>query len=117
MSTLSLIGGAESLAASFHLLIDEVLMAGGVVTEEKTQQLAELLRAAGEARDGDASHEGLLLDSLLRDSHGNSRPDLSSLAEAVVARPIPGDALLALAEVARRVSHERASLSTRTGSW
>lgn len=50
MSTLSLIGGAESLAASFHLLIDEVLMAGGVVTEEKTQKLAELLRAAGEAQ-------------------------------------------------------------------
>lgn len=118
MSTFPLISGAESLAASFHILIDEILMSGDAVVAEKTEKLAEMLRAAATARGGNASHEGLLLDSLLRDAQGNSRSDLGHLATIVVAsRPIPNDALHALAEIAKRVSHERAALSTRTGSW
>ena len=117
MSTLSLISGAESLAASFHLLIDEILMSADAVVADKAEKLAEMLRAAAAARDGNASHEGLLLDSLLRDAQGNSRADLGHLAVAVASQPIPNDALHALADIARRVSSERAALSTRAGSW
>lgn len=117
MSRLSLISGAETLAASFHLLIDDVLLSGDTVDTEKTRHLAKLLRAAEAARDGDSSHEGLLLDSLLRDPNGRSHVHLSQLADALEKRDLSHDVCRRLSEIARRVNHERAALSTRASSW
>lgn len=117
MSRLSLISGAESLAASFHLLIDDVLLSRNTVDAETAHELAKLLRPAEAARDGDTSHEGLLLDSLLRDSGGRFHARFSQLADALEKGDLSSAVCQQLADIARRLNHERAALSTRASSW
>lgn len=117
MSTLSLLSGAETLALSFQLLIDEVLLSADAVDAVRTARLSHMLREAALARGGDGTHEGLLFDSLLRDTAGNSRPDLEQLATIVEVRPIPEAALQILAEIADQLSQERVALSTRMSPW
>lgn len=115
MSRLSLISGAETLAASFHLLIDEVLISGE--NTAKWEQLASLLRDAAGARSASCSHEGLLLDSLLRDEDGNARADLVTLALALESRNLSSSDRRALGDIAQLISSERAALSGRMGIW
>lgn len=117
MSTLSLVNGAATVAASFHLLIDEILLSNGEPDAKKISELSELLTAADAARRGDTSYEGLLIDSLLRDPEGRPHPDLARLACDVQSRPISGKTLEALENISRRVSDERTALLTRTASW
>ncbi|NEI74310.1 hypothetical protein GR212_32665 [Rhizobium lusitanum] len=117
MSTLSLLSGAETLALSFQLLIDEVLLSGDTIEPVRTARLAHMLREAAMARGGNGTHEGLLFDSLLRDIAGNSRSNLEQLASIVEMRPIPNSALQILGEIADQLSHERLAFSTRMSPW
>lgn len=117
MSTLSLISGAASLAASFHLLIDEILLSNSEPDLNKTTELSELLKAADAAHRGNTSHEGLLIDSLLRDTDGRPHPGLVHLAAEIQSRPISSETLEALETISRHISNERTALMTRTSSW
>lgn len=117
MSTRPLINGATSLATTFHLLIDELLLCSSEPRKDNTEKLAGLLREAAAAGQGDTSLDGLLLDSLLRDEKGKPHPGLAGLADQLDSRPIAETTLLALERLAQRVSDERAALLTRTGSW
>lgn len=115
MSRLSLITGAETLAASFHLLIDDILLAAG--NDEKNRELAALLRAAAAAAHGATNHEGLLFDSLLRDVDGKARSDFGALADALEENRLTPQDRRALGEIAERISSERAALSNRIAHW
>lgn len=117
MSGLSLISGAETLAASFHLLIDEVLLSKSSIDPTKARQLAELLRAADASHSGTTNHDGLLLDSLLRNADGNPDTALSRLANALEQGTLSDENRLELDGIARRVNQERAALSTRSSAW
>lgn len=117
MSAFSVVSGAASLAATFHLLIDEVLLSEGEPDASKTSELAKLLSAADAARHGVSSHSGLLIDSLLRNAEGRPHPDLVRLAGEVQVRPISQETLEALESMSRRISDERVALLTRAGSW
>ncbi|KCZ52628.1 hypothetical protein [Hyphomonas pacifica] len=111
MSQLSLISNAESIAIKFQLLIDEVLLFDR--NADKYTELARLLRAAAAGADTDASHEGLLLDSLLRSVNGSSRTDLVDLAEALDESELSTGVRAALSDIAAQIGSERAALSSR----
>ena len=115
MSGLSLISSAETLAASFQLLIDEILIADEAV--DKRLELAALLHAAAAAGKGATSHNGLLLDSLLRDPDGKARQDLKHLARAVEQASLTEQDKRSLADIAGLISTERAALSSRMSVW
>ena len=111
MSQLSLISNAESIATRFQILIDEVLLVDW--DTDKWAELARLLRAAAAGADTNASHEGLLLDSLLRSADGGARTDLIDLAGALETAALSRNNRAALSDIAAQISNERVALSSR----
>lgn len=117
MSTRPLVSGAASLAATFHLLIDELLLTASQPAVETADKLSKLLREAAAAAEGDTSLDGLLLDSILRNEKGEPHPGLARLADQLENLPITETTQRALEKLAQRVSDERTALLTRTGTW
>lgn len=117
MSSLPLISGAESLARSFHLLIDDVLLGTGGNTDPLSEELSKLLRFAAGASDGNTSHEGVLLESLLRNEDGRPRTGLIQLADAVESGNLEQTHQAQLRDIAESLSKQSVALFQRSSRW
>jgi hypothetical protein len=114
MSDRPLLSGAEALARSFHLMIDDVLTFRGSELNESSQKLADLLRFVAGDTDAPPSHEGFLLRSLLRDKNGRLPAGLMDLSNALGSGDLTDEQMAVLDKYAERISEERAALAARS---
>lgn len=117
MSRMSLISGAQSSAAEFHLLIDKVLLETGEAPSADALKLAGILEAAACSGSEQSTLEGLMLDSFLRDDTGRCSIDYQRLANAVRQGMLDEPSRADLAMMADRLNKERSQLASRIAGW